>query len=139
MEKIVNFFQEVIFLKFLKRSPFMILIIILFSGTHFASAISNDEWTQYRLNSKNNPVISNHKGIFDTSLKTNNEIRSTPVVVDDRIYVGNHDSGDVSAYNLETGELKWHKQAPNWVHSEMIDVDGKIFVDMAIVFFKRMV
>lgn len=88
------------------------------------------EWNQFRENSANNPVLENDQleKNLRNKIETKNEVRSTPVIIEDRIFVGNHDTGELSAFDLETGDLLWENQAPNWVHSEMIYVDDQIFV-----------
>src|SRR5699024_4406784 len=106
---------------------FIIILSILFQD-NIVNAEKND-WTQFRLNKENNPVIKNDSiNKYIDKISTNNEIRSTPVVVDDKIFVGNHDSGELSAYNIETGRLLWKNEAPNWVHSEIIHVNDRLFV-----------
>lgn len=94
------------------------------------SSSPQQEWLQYRLNGEKNPVISNPKieDLGDVVYQTKDEVRATPVVVGNRLYVGNHNSGDLFAFNLSTGEELWTNQAPNWVHSEMIYRDGSVYV-----------
>lgn len=93
------------------------------------SAETNDDWTQYRFNTKNNPVIKNDSlEQVESVISTDDEIRSTPVVVGNRVFVGNHNSGNLYAFDLETGKLLWQNEAPNWVHSEMIYVNNQLFV-----------
>ncbi|MEL3970857.1 PQQ-binding-like beta-propeller repeat protein [Rossellomorea oryzaecorticis] len=98
-----------------------------------------DEWTQYRLNTENNAVYDG-EGIEDSlnlKLKTENEIRSTPVVVGDNVFIGNHNSGDIYSYNLISGKLNWQSKAPNWIHSEIIYVDDQLFVGYGNRFFQK--
>lgn len=96
-----------------------------------------DEWNQYRLNSDKNAVFDNGSEPLEfQTLETADEIRSTPVVVGNRLFVGNHNTGDLFAFDLTTGEELWHNQAPNWVHSEMIFQDGKVFVGFGNRYFQ---
>src|SRR5690625_4858085 len=106
-----------------------VFIIYISININFVNA-EEDEWNQYRNNSKNNPVIKNYSlsNQFIDVLNTNNEIRSTPVISGENIYIGNHESGNISAYNLVTGELLWENQAPNWIHSEIIHTNNQLFV-----------
>lgn len=90
---------------------------------------SGQDWTQYRFAPTNNThVESGAERIFSGAIPTANEVRATPVVADGKVFVGNHDSGELQAFDLVTGEQLWLAQAPNWVHSEMIYSDGRIFV-----------
>nr|WP_298412155.1 PQQ-binding-like beta-propeller repeat protein [uncultured Halomonas sp.] len=102
-----------------------------------AAPENSETWTQYRLNPKNNPVVTNDalSGIASV-FTTDNQVRSTPVVVGNRIYVGNHNSGDLQAFNLESGERLWKNRAPNWVHSEMILADDRLFVGYGNRFYQ---
>ncbi|MYL33857.1 PQQ-binding-like beta-propeller repeat protein [Pontibacillus yanchengensis] len=114
------------------------LLPILQPGSAEA-AFGPDEWLEYRLNDANNPV---HQSEGETPLEskkfdTNDQIRSTPVVVGNRIFIGNHNTGDLYAYNIKTGEQLWTNQAPNWVHSEMIFHDGTLFVGFGNRFFQE--
>src|SRR5699024_2274248 len=106
-----------------------LILMFLYPATSPVQA-AEAEWNQYRENSSNNPVIENDQldANIQKNIRTKNEVRSTPVIIEDRIFGGNHDTGELSAFNLETGELLWENQAPNWVHSEMIYVDDQIFV-----------
>ncbi|GGK01589.1 hypothetical protein GCM10007063_24850 [Lentibacillus kapialis] len=96
-----------------------------------------DEWLQYRLNSDKNAVFDNGSEPLDNQIfETEDEIRSTPVVVGNKLFVGNHNTGDLFAFDLETGEQLWHNQAPNWVHSEMIYHEGTVFVGFGNRYFQ---
>lgn len=87
------------------------------------------EWTQYRSTSTNNTqVVTGAQQIFSGAIPTANEVRATPVVADGKVFVGSHDTGEMQAFDLATGKELWKKQAPNWIHSEMIYSGGRIFV-----------
>ncbi|MGP4068751.1 outer membrane protein assembly factor BamB family protein [Halobacillus sp. B29] len=94
-----------------------------------AAVFGPDSWEQYRLNKTNNPV---HGGSVDEAIRkkypTDNQLRATPVVVNDTLYIGNHNTGSLQAFNVKSGERLWKSSAPNWVHSEMIYKDGVLFV-----------
>src|SRR5699024_3316539 len=51
--------------------------------------------------------------------------------------VGNHDTGELQAYDLKTGNELWQGQAPNWVHSEMVYADGVVVVGLGNRFFSH--
>lgn len=126
------------FLKGLWMVSLLFIAILLTDVSHvFAKDVGQRDWTQYRFNSSNNPVIDNNElDLFNQPIKTTNQIRSTPVVADNKVFVGNHKSGKLYAFNLNTGELLWKNQAPNWVHSEMIYVDGQLFVGYGNRYFQ---
>jgi len=48
-----------------------------------------------------------------TEFKTANEVRATPVIVGTHLYIGNHNTGDLFAFDVQTGEKLWQNQAPN--------------------------
>lgn len=126
-------------MKYLRLSLYLISLVILIAMPirTGAKGVNSDYWTQYRYNSYNNPVLE-IEGInkLNRTITTKNEVRSTPVVVEDKVFVGNHDTGNLSAYNLQTGELLWENQAPNWVHSEIIYADDQLFVGYGNRFFQ---
>lgn len=93
-----------------------------------ASAAGEGDWTQYRYAPTKNANVSAGQDVFTGSIPTANEVRATPVVADGTIFVGNHGTGELQAFDLATGALRWQAQAPNWVHSEMIYSGGTVFV-----------
>ncbi|AKG03793.1 hypothetical protein AAV35_002645 [Salimicrobium jeotgali] len=103
-----------------------------------AAKVGPEEWTEYRMNSENNPVYNSS---FDEEIQdvieTNNQIRSTPVIVGNNAYIGNHESGDLYSYNLVEGTMNWEAKAPNWVHSEMIYAEDNLFVGFGNRYFKN--
>lgn len=97
-------------------------------GPGIASAAEGD-WTQYRYAPTKNAVV--HSGLddlLDDGVDAVDQVRSTPVVADGKLFVGNHGVGALQSFDLATGDELWREQAPNWVHSEMIYADGTIFV-----------
>lgn len=125
------------------KKTLLLLIVVPFSlaltGCNLNSeAFGPDEWTQYRLNSQNNPVYNDGNGEeLEQEFKTDNEVRATPVVANDQLFVGNHQSGSLNAFDIDTGEQIWKKDAPNWVHSEMIYHDDKVFVGYGNRYFNH--
>lgn len=94
-----------------------------------AAASPGDSWTQYRKVATNDAHVRTHGGqVFTGAIETDNQVRATPVVADGKVFVGNHDSGVLQAFDLATGEEIWRAQAPNWVHSEMLYQDGRVYV-----------
>lgn len=109
---------------------------LLLSGIGPAHADPGD-WSQYRATPTNNThVVTGGAQIFSGTIPTANEVRATPVVADGKVFVGSHGSGELQAFDLATGELLWQAQAPNWVHSEMIHSDGRLFVGFGNRFFQ---
>lgn len=102
-----------------------------------AAHAQTGDWTQYRHASTNNTHIDTGLDqIYTGALPTANQVRATPVVADGKVFVGNHDSGELQAFDLVTGELLWQEQAPNWVHSEMIYSGRQIFVGFGNRYFQ---
>ncbi|MXQ49699.1 PQQ-binding-like beta-propeller repeat protein [Salinicoccus hispanicus] len=94
-----------------------------------SEAFGAEEWTQYRHSPDKNAVIdSGHEPLEYAALETEDEIRATPVVADGRLFIGNHNSGDIMAFDLTSGERIWEGKAPNWIHSETIYHEGTIYV-----------
>lgn len=91
---------------------------------------SPQEWTQYRLTPEKNPVTETDGTVVpaEDGFQLPDQVRATPVVVGDRLYVGTHGSGTLHAFDLATGEQLWQSEAPNWIHSEMIVADGTVYV-----------
>ncbi|WP_411843906.1 PQQ-binding-like beta-propeller repeat protein [Salinicoccus sp. HZC-1] len=88
-----------------------------------------EEWTQYRMGPDKNAVIdSGHEPLEHMRLATEEEVRATPVVADGKVFIGNHDSGEIMAFDLEDGSKIWETHAPNWIHSEAIYHEGKVYV-----------
>lgn len=110
---------------------------LLMAGVGPAHADTGD-WTQYRATATNNTHISTGGGpVFSGAIPTANEVRATPVVADGKVFVGSHGTGELQAFDLATGELLWQAQAPNWIHSEMIHADGRLFVGFGNRFFQQ--
>ncbi|MFB9861523.1 PQQ-binding-like beta-propeller repeat protein [Salinicoccus siamensis] len=117
------------------------LFVISHTDTKNASAAAPfgaEEWTQYRLSPDNNAVIdSGHEPLEYMILETEDEVRATPVVADGKVFIGNHNSGDVMAFDLDSGERMWRNTAPNWIHSEAIYHEGLVYVGYGNRFFQK--
>lgn len=106
-----------------------IMIISLVPNAVNAESFGPDEWTQYRLENDKNAVYDSNAAPLDyTEFQTADEVRATPVIVGDQMFIGNHDSGDLFAFDVHTGEELWHSEAPNWIHSEIIYQNGTVYV-----------
>jgi len=112
------------------------LSIISYAIPVFAEDIGPSEWSQYRLNSENNPVYhSEFNSILEDTINTNDQIRSTPVIVGNTAYIGNHNTGDIYSYDLKNKKMNWQAKAPNWIHSELIYMNNQLFVGYGNRFF----
>src|SRR5699024_6247894 len=101
-----------------------------------AAGQTGGDWTQYRHTHTNNThVTSGLDQIYNGAIQTANEVRATPVVADGKIFVGNHDSGELQAFDLASGDLLWQKQTPNSLHSTIIYADGRFFVGSCSRFY----
>lgn len=101
-------------------------------------ATADDSWPQYRYTATNNAVVSSGlEEIYTGEIATPHEVRATPTVVEGRMFVGNHDTGELQAYDLKTGNELWQGQAPNWVPSEMVYADGVVVVGLGNRFFSH--
>jgi outer membrane protein assembly factor BamB len=86
------------------------------------------EWVQYRLTPEKNPVIATDGSVEPAGdgFALPDEVRSTPVVLGDRLYAGTR--GTLHAFDLATGEQLWQAEAPHRIHSEMIVSGGTVWV-----------
>ena len=95
-----------------------------------AKPFGPSEWTQYRGGPSRNAVFQDGTGGTEVApaFQTDNQVRATPVIVNGRLYVGDHETGTLNAFDVRTGKKLWQAKAPNWVHSDMIEKDGVIYV-----------
>lgn len=116
--------------------PAFTAAFILTGSAAFAATgakVGPPEWAQYRMGPTSNAVYKDPGAVGDDPLPrrmyhTPNQLRATPVIVNGRLLIGNHKSGELNAFDLKTGRVLWHNRAPNWVHSEMIEAGGLIYV-----------
>ncbi len=120
----------------MRRSHAWLLVV---AGYHLSmpalAAFGPAEWPQYRLNASNNAVYDNGaQALARTKFRTGDEVRANPVIVGDALYVGNHATGGMFRFDLESGKViwddnnPWFRHAPNWIHADMIQAGGRIFV-----------
>ena len=62
--------------------------------------------------------------------ETGDEVKSSPAIVDDMVYVGSADA-NMYAINLEDGEEAWKYQTPDMIESAPCVVDGSVYVGCA--------
>lgn len=118
-----------------KKALFLILIVVfvsILSGCNDedkADSFGPSSWKQYRFNTSNNAVFSNDDSREITqTYKTDDEVRTNPVVVGDNLYVGTHNSGILYSFDVFSGEENWHQELPNWIHEDAIYADDTVFV-----------
>lgn len=103
-----------------------------------ADSFGPEEWHQYRMQSDKNAVFDNgSEPLTYQTYETTDEVRATPVIVGNKLFIGNHESGDLHAFDVHSGEQLWENQAPNWIHSEMIYHNGKVYVGFGNRFFRE--
>jgi len=113
------------------------IVILSPSFAEAADSFGPEEWHQYRMKGDKNAVFDNGSDPLESQkFKTVNEVRATPVIVGDQLFIGNHDSGELLAFDVNSGEKLWENEAPNWIHSEMIYHNGKVYVGFGNRFFQ---
>jgi outer membrane protein assembly factor BamB len=124
-------------LRFLIVFFFIALPAVAFLGVQaFAdNSFGPDAWPEYRLDTTNNAVFDNGQGALPAHhYHLGFQVRATPVIVGNRLFIGAHGSGAMYSFNVRTGKKYWDynnpywRHAPNWIHSDMVYVDGRIYV-----------
>lgn len=113
-----------------------LILVMGWQGMAIAEqAFGPSEWTQYRLSTTHNAVFDNGASALpDRHFETSGQVRATPVVVGNHLYVGNHETGGLFAFDIRTGKALWDyyepgwRHAPNWVHEDMIYADGRLYL-----------
>ncbi|MHB1950983.1 MAG: PQQ-binding-like beta-propeller repeat protein [Acidiferrobacteraceae bacterium] len=113
-----------------------LLLLLALTGPARAASFGPPEWPQYRLNPTHNAVFVRRAELAlpDAHYHTDGPIKANPVIVGNRLYVGNHLSGGLFAFRIQPIKVlwdddnPWFRHAPNWVHSDMIFVDGRLFL-----------
>lgn len=93
------------------------------------------EWRQYRMHPSHNAVFDDGgKPLPSAFYRTGDQVRANPVIIGDRLFIGNHLTGGMFAFDANTTKPLWHddnpwfRHAPNWIHSDMVFVNGRIYV-----------
>jgi len=114
-----------------------LIVILSPSITGAADSFGPEEWHQYRMKGDKNAIFDNGSDSLEFhKFETANEVRATPVIVGDQLFIGNHESGELFSFDVTTGEQLWQNEAPNWIHSEMIYHNGKVYVGFGNRFFQ---
>ena len=86
-------------------------------------------WEQYRFDTSNNALFENGDTRTPAEMyKTDNEVRASPVVAGDNLYVGTHDSGTLYSFDVFSGKENWHAELPNWIHEDSIYAEDTVYV-----------
>lgn len=97
-----------------------------------AAAVSGNDWPQFQYDAANtgyNPDAEGPTGELTErwSFSTLGEVVSSPIVVDDTVYVGSKD-GKVYALNAETGEKEWEYDTGADIHSSPVSDGTTIYI-----------
>ncbi|KAB7705903.1 PQQ-binding-like beta-propeller repeat protein [Bacillus aerolatus] len=119
----------------MKRNSLLLsLLLFLITGSvvqanQDMTSFGPTEWEQYRINTSNNAVFSNGNTRTTTqTYKTSDEVRANPVIVENSLYVGTHNTGDLYSFDVFSGKINWKAQVPNWIHTDAIYADDLVFV-----------
>lgn len=113
----------------------LISVVLVATLSTQAFAEGPSEWCQYRMHPSHNAVFDDGgKPLPSAFYQTSDQVRANPVIVGDRLFVGNHLTGGMFAFDAKTTKLLWNddrpwfRHAPNWIHSDMIFVNDRIYV-----------
>lgn len=84
------------------------------------------EWTQFRLNGFNDPVIA-FNGTPHWAVETHGAFSSSPAIVDNTVYIGNN-KGGLYALDLSTGDVRWVYHVQNPIMSNPLVYNGIVII-----------
>lgn len=113
---------------------FALLMGILASSSAFvtvpAAAQGNKDWPMFRYDAANTGYNPNSVGPYPITLKWSYEtggiVRSSPAIVNQKVYIGS-DDGKLYCLDGNTGEELWTYQAENAIRSSPAVVGGKVY------------
>ncbi len=94
------------------------------------------DWTKYRLYPNNNAVFGNPSLAVRWTTHANNVPFTNVTVVNGIAYVGTNDN-KLTAYDAVSGAVLWNAPVGNWIMSDPIVAEGKVFVGSGDRFFHR--
>ena len=94
------------------------------------------QWTKYRLDPSNNAVFGDPSLAVQWKTHGNNVPFTNVTVANGIAYVGD-DNNALTAYNATTGALLWNAPVNNWIMSDPIVAEGKVFVGSGDRYFHR--
>jgi outer membrane protein assembly factor BamB len=97
-----------------------------FTVTRTRVAAMPTQWTEFRLNAENNPVIA-FDGAPSWSVETHGPFSSSPAIVNGVVYLGNN-RGGLFAIDVRTGQVKWSYYVKNPLMSNPLVYDGLVIV-----------
>ena len=83
---------------------------------------------QHRFDGSRQAIVPGEIGGSSWSVRLDPEIRASPSIGYNSVYIGAHGSGELTALSLETGQVRWGIRVPNWIHHEPVIADGRLFV-----------
>jgi outer membrane protein assembly factor BamB len=84
------------------------------------------QWTKFRLNPQNNPVIA-LKSAPDWTVETRGAISASPSVVDGVLYLGNN-AGALYAIDVTSGHVRWTYHVTNPIMSDPLVYKGVVII-----------
>lgn len=113
----------------------LLSVVIAATLSTLSYAGGPSEWRQYRMHPSHNAVFDDGGEPLPSAFyRTGDQVRANPVVIGDRLFVGNHLTGGMFSFDIKTTKPLWHdnnpwfRHAPNWIHSDMIFVNDRIYV-----------
>lgn len=110
-------------------------MVVALTASALAYAGGPSEWRQYRMHPSHNAVFDDGGPALPTAFyRTGDQVRANPVVIGDRLFIGNHLTGGMFSFDAKTTKALWHddnpwfRHAPNWIHSDMVYVKDRIYV-----------
>ncbi len=93
-------------------------------------------WSKYRLDPSNNAVFGDPSQAVRWKTTSNNVPFTNVSVANGIAYVGDMNNA-LTAYNATTGALLWNAPVNNWIMSDPIVAEGKVFVGSGDRYFHR--
>jgi outer membrane protein assembly factor BamB len=84
------------------------------------------QWTKFRLNPQNNPVVE-LAGAPSWTVETHGAISASPSVVDGVLYLGNN-AGALYAIDVSSGHVRWTYRVTNPIMSDPLVFEGVVIV-----------
>lgn len=94
------------------------------------------EWPQYRGTATRNAVFVTEirkNGAVASAFVVGAPIAATPVISGGRLYIGSMTgpvSGALHAFDVATGRELWQAKIPNWTMTDMVAVNGTLYVGL---------
>jgi outer membrane protein assembly factor BamB len=83
-------------------------------------------WLQHRADAARSGIGTGTPTAVSWESWLSGEIRSSPSIAGDQLFLGAHGNGEVASFRMSTGELMWRVRAPNWIHHEPVVRDSLV-------------